>query len=314
MSERKSRGITVSLERRILALATLAALILALAGSSRAQSPSTASKSAPASASTSAKVATVNTAPATPAATPKSAADPAAPAKAAEAAKPGSGGIKIHGHWVLEVKNPDGKLVERREFDNSLVTYNGEDNFSTGDQGMTALLSGNATPGDPAIVLISSIPSGANPATLCTTSSGAECDFFDTGSNSFFPAWCAEGFLNCTTTSGLSIAANFSPPVSWVLSGSYTVLSNGSHSLSSVGALLPFCLNATSALNNSLFTSLSSPDRSADIGSKSCDPTDVQATSDGWRISSLTYQSIPGGPLAVVTGQVIQVSVTISFA
>lgn len=164
MSERKSRGIRVHVGGRILALAALVALVLALAGSSRAQSPSTASKSAPASTSTLANAATVNTAPGTQAATPKPAAEPAAPAQAAEAAKPGNDGIKIHGHWVLEVKNPDGKLVERREFDNSLVTGapgTGGAPWPTGEQLMAALLSGNATAGDPAIVFVSQVPGGA---------------------------------------------------------------------------------------------------------------------------------------------------------
>lgn len=30
-------------------------------------------------------------------------------------------GIKIHGHWIIEVRNPDGTLVTRREFDNALT-------------------------------------------------------------------------------------------------------------------------------------------------------------------------------------------------
>jgi len=29
-------------------------------------------------------------------------------------------GIKVHGHWTIEVRNPDGELVTRREFENSL--------------------------------------------------------------------------------------------------------------------------------------------------------------------------------------------------
>jgi hypothetical protein len=33
-------------------------------------------------------------------------------------------GIKIHGHWVIDVRNPDGKLVTHREFEN---VYQGED-------------------------------------------------------------------------------------------------------------------------------------------------------------------------------------------
>jgi hypothetical protein len=28
-------------------------------------------------------------------------------------------GIKVHGHWTIEVRNPDGKLVTHREFENS---------------------------------------------------------------------------------------------------------------------------------------------------------------------------------------------------
>ncbi len=31
-------------------------------------------------------------------------------------------GIKVHGHWVLQVKKADGTLGERREFNNSLTT------------------------------------------------------------------------------------------------------------------------------------------------------------------------------------------------
>lgn len=30
-------------------------------------------------------------------------------------------GIQIHGHWVIEVRNPDGTLGQRREFENALV-------------------------------------------------------------------------------------------------------------------------------------------------------------------------------------------------
>jgi hypothetical protein len=29
-------------------------------------------------------------------------------------------GIKVHGHWTIEVRDPDGSLVERQEFDNAL--------------------------------------------------------------------------------------------------------------------------------------------------------------------------------------------------
>ena len=30
-------------------------------------------------------------------------------------------GIKVHGHWTIDVRNPDGKLVSHREFENALT-------------------------------------------------------------------------------------------------------------------------------------------------------------------------------------------------
>jgi hypothetical protein len=30
-------------------------------------------------------------------------------------------GVKVHGDWVIEVRNPDGKLAHRREFKNALM-------------------------------------------------------------------------------------------------------------------------------------------------------------------------------------------------
>jgi len=59
-----------------------------------------------------------------------SAGSAAAPMSAIDAvARSGSGlaeGIEVHGHWVIEVKDPDGKTVERREFDNALNNIGAE--------------------------------------------------------------------------------------------------------------------------------------------------------------------------------------------
>jgi hypothetical protein len=33
-----------------------------------------------------------------------------------------SEGIKVHGHWVIEIRNPDGSLASRRELENALTT------------------------------------------------------------------------------------------------------------------------------------------------------------------------------------------------
>lgn len=34
-------------------------------------------------------------------------------------------GIKVHGHWIIEVKNPDGTRAQYREFENALVPSGG---------------------------------------------------------------------------------------------------------------------------------------------------------------------------------------------
>jgi hypothetical protein len=48
-----------------------------------------------------------------------------------------SEGIKVHGHWVLEVRNPDGSKASRHEYENELQT--------TGDVGLLKLLTGGAS-------------------------------------------------------------------------------------------------------------------------------------------------------------------------
>jgi hypothetical protein len=69
----------------------------------------------------------------------------------------------VHGHWVLQVKNADGSLGERREFDNALVT---DDTYVFGDQIMAGLLSGNLSAGDPSIALIQP-PVTGTPSSYC---------------------------------------------------------------------------------------------------------------------------------------------------
>jgi hypothetical protein len=62
-------------------------------------------------------------------------AQPVAATRVGAAAKPSGGpqeGIKVHGRWVIEVRNPDGTLAARREFDNALTG---------GSQNLSGLLS-----------------------------------------------------------------------------------------------------------------------------------------------------------------------------
>jgi hypothetical protein len=46
-------------------------------------------------------------------------------------------GIKVHGHWVVEIRNRDGSLASRHEFENALTT-----GASSGQSALAYLLSG----------------------------------------------------------------------------------------------------------------------------------------------------------------------------
>lgn len=59
------------------------------------------------------------------------------------AAEPaGSEAVRVHGHWVLEVRDPDGSLVARREFNNALTAAG-----ATGLSNILARANSVGTPG-----------------------------------------------------------------------------------------------------------------------------------------------------------------------
>ncbi len=68
------------------------------------------------------------------------------PAAAAQLAERSSGpreGVKVHGHWVIEVKNADGSVAERKEFENELALPGDEPYAGVGNRILAALLSRN---------------------------------------------------------------------------------------------------------------------------------------------------------------------------
>lgn len=142
----------------------------------------------------------------TPAAAAQSAkAKPVAATKTGAAAKPSGGpqeGIKVHGHWVIEVRNPDGTLAIRREFKNSLNL--------AGKNVLAALLTRNASAGTWSVAVFDG---------LCPVNSvgSTVCRLFD-------PATGAVGSANdfITLTAALSL-----PGDAFVLSGSFTAANSG---------------------------------------------------------------------------------------
>jgi hypothetical protein len=243
----------------------------------------------------------------------------ARPVEEEESAAPDSAnhqGIKVHGHWVLQVKNADGTLGERREFDNSLVTGKGS---IGGDQVLAALISGNATAGDPAVVFYPSVPaSGTDLSALCNSNSyNTTCYLLTTAASGL--AVGGGPFQYAST--GLTTTTTMNPVVSWVLAGNHTIPS-GLTSIALVQTIYTMCLPQGDPLLNLAKSNVlggSSTTRTADFSPVACANANSGLVGnlpnqDEQQWGTLTSTVVPGGALAVVPGQVVQVTVTISFS
>jgi hypothetical protein len=191
-----------------------------------------------------------------------------------EAAKPQDSasqqGIKVHGHWIIDVRNPDGTLAEHRDFENSLV----------GGNDILGFLYGAEVPSDFAVYLGSSTPP-------CNVSSGYYCDLVH--NLSVLPASARCGYDYCVT--GLTVTPQFGQTPALVLAGNMTATQAGS--ITTVGTFVGICGSPTTTLTT---TSASS----------------CAAGNNGYGYGALTQTSIT--TVAITSGQIIQVSVTITFS
>jgi hypothetical protein len=234
-------------------------------------------------------------------------------------------GIKVHGHWVLQVKNADGTLGERREFENSLVTSTATSNLS-GDQLLGLLLSGNGAPGDPAIALVPSVPSGSKDASDYCIAGGI---LLNENMNCYVLVTAQSGLGNYffNASNGLTTTLTITPPLSWVLAGNYTIPS-GLTTITFVQTLLPICVSTSSAAagiqeNNLNNLQGSATTRSADLSASACTKFTGQSSgttlssgsiNDAVVIGTFTSTAVGGGPMTVTAGQIVQVTVTITFS
>lgn len=116
MNTRLSEGNVFCIPGRILGLAGLASLALVCAGAAWPQSQTAQPESIAASSAAAATSALPASQSPSAASAPKPALAPHAPAKLS-AARGQHEGIQVHGHWTIVVRNPDGKVVSRTEFE-----------------------------------------------------------------------------------------------------------------------------------------------------------------------------------------------------
>jgi hypothetical protein len=150
-----------------------------------------------------------------------------APAAPAAKAPRGTGeGIQVHGHWTIVVKNPNGTVAARQEFENTLDPIEGADL-------LTGLLSGEyATQG----FLIDLYAANG---TICGST---DCEIFDSRT----PAGCPNTF--CST---LTYTANLGQPINgtanknaigYTLAGSATLLPTDGGTITIVGTGIQSCV------------------------------------------------------------------------
>jgi hypothetical protein len=158
-----------------LVLAALLAMVLSGSSAGRAQSSSTS--------------------PAVPAATPAKAAPPAQAVHPAAPVKRQPGGthegVKVHGHWMIEVRSSDGKLISHTEFENSLTT--------TGTGVLNGFLLGSEVPGGYTVVLSNNGSEQSGPCPVVPLTGSTACDLV--GSLiSPLPAAFGDPFAQCGGT------------------------------------------------------------------------------------------------------------------
>src|SRR5437660_292934 len=94
-------------------------------------------------------------------------------------------GIKVHGHWVIEVRDADGTLRVRREFENSLTT-SGQHELADVLGGVTAMGGWIVSAQGPGV-----------PSKLCNSPQGDLCRMVEPGSSLPADSWT---FKNLTKT------------------------------------------------------------------------------------------------------------------
>jgi len=236
----------------------------------------------------------------------------ASPSSEEESPVPNSGnhqGIKVHGHWILQVKNADGTLGERREFDNSLVH---EATLPGGDTLLAGLISGNMSVGVPAIGFLTTttIPSSGG-FDISNDCYGTQCFIYYPQGSSFFT------HMQVYTETGLVSTLSIAPGgVQWVLSGNYVVPAELTQ-IAMVQTLYEACMLTSLAQYNSQNQLLvNTTGLSSDFSSIACSASNYGTINANYTAmaGTLTSTAVTPGPLAVTPGQIIAIKVIITFS
>lgn len=194
-------------------------------------------------------------------------------------------GIKMHGHWIIDIKNADGTLAHHHEFENS-IQYDGQ-NYLIG------LMSGYGAAGLWEIYFTSvGAVAGTSP---CNTAQYPYCAIV--ASTTAQPgAFVCNGLYTCAT--GLTITPTFGVGPTLTLAGSIAATQAGS--IGFVGTGMSACGGAAGANNYPTAVSTITP--------AACDASSTTSFSGTATSTNLA------SPIPVASGQIVQVTVILSLS
>jgi hypothetical protein len=223
--------------------------------------------------------------------------------------RPGREGIKVHGYWVIDVRNADGSLAEHHEFENSLVT--------PGNNFLAEMLGGFLVPGG----LVVEFNCGLSANGLCVLAPNTEeQNLLTTNGN------CGSGSSNkyniCfsgldetlnAAKNAIILKGNFQAVVGFSLTDVYTFLSYCSI-LSPQGQQV--MIGAPGQAQNWNWSPYACYTAQAGVnpGGSLYGKYTLTALSLPFTSFSLTKSSNPAGPINVKAGQTIDFNVTLSFS
>jgi hypothetical protein len=218
------------------------------------------------------------------------AATPAAQSEEEETAaapkKPGQEGIKVHGHWVMDLKDKDGKVIAHRDFQNSL--------------------SPNAGP-DTLIYMLSGILVPSNMEILASHSPQSQFDF----SGITYVMQPASNHRACTTncsntfTQAYTSSEKICAPETAACYNTATIVLNGSFTAS---ATVSIDTVSTGVQNCVLAQGTGLP---IAISPAQCNADTLPA---GYVDGVFKFTSATITPLSVAAGQTLAITVTLSFS
>ncbi len=254
MRERVLGRLVRSLSGRRLGSAAAALLVLGVALVSQAQAQNSAAKPAPVKRT--------------------------APAAQKSAPRGLNTAIKVHGHWVIDVKNPDGTVAQHREFENSLVTG------GAGDTILANVLTASVVPATWAVIL-----PGA-----CTNASdgGPDCELIQASGP--VSGACYPGSITIPPACSVSLS---------VAAGGVGCSGCGATSVVMSGALLNAPSGQITEVRSFLYgCPLTNGSMSPTCGTNGFTPFSIESSFTDAKLAN----AIP-----VVGGQTIQVNVTFTF-